>query len=79
MDPKFLRNQRFAKKVTLKLQEAWMAFVAAQEATPAFAAWKKAQKKEKKKQNLAFASEVRAKDTAAYKKWEAAWLEKNKA
>jgi large subunit ribosomal protein L29e len=81
VDPKFLRNQRFAKKVTLKLQEAWMAFVAEQEKKPAFASWKAAAEKAKRKGhlNLAYASEVRQKDAAAYKKWEAAWLEAHKA
>jgi large subunit ribosomal protein L29e len=49
VDPKFLRNQRFAKKVTLKLQEAWMAYVAEQEAKPAFEAWKKKLADEQKK------------------------------
>ena len=103
-----------------------MAFVAEKQATPAFAAWKKAKADAKAKAkdakkvsrarakarlpfrrlarspdsrparlpfrppsslrqekthnlHLAYAAELRAKDTAAYKAWETAWLEKQKA
>jgi len=108
--------------VTLKLQQAFMAFVAEKQATPAFAAWKKAKADAKAKAkdakkaslsasegsparrrlahpirspsarppsslrqekthnlHLAYATELRTKDTAAYKAWETAWLEKQKA
>ncbi len=84
MDPKFLRNQRFAKKVTLKLQEAWMAYVDEQKATPAFAKWQKELKPAPGKKlprhpTLVFATEQRTKNAEAYKAWEKKWLAEHSA